>query len=1825
MLTVEQGARRRRRTWLIAIALITVPGLAVAGISMQGISMQGISMQGISMQGISMQGISMQGISMQGISMQGISMQGISMQGISMQGISMQGAQSSGVPLMGGDLGGPDLAGVDISSVDLRGTTAGSAVQAFELTSGPGVSTGSGDYISVGGASAVGHYAVAHLVDAAGNPAEDLDLYIADERPDPVPNLLHRGDDQTNDDTTLYTVFFFHRWSGQWVSLCPFHAATGGATAMAIAEDPSQPNRFFFACTATGVAAKCARIWGFRPWRNDHSYVWDDSSNTWTDQTYAMKPFYDACKIAARAAYCQDRQSFTRNGTLVDLYDTRQLVWPNAIENPFGDDPDSRWMFTQEYFVSVDPLQAHPEVKATALERTRYRELSPVGRCADFAFIDRLEQDNFEDGRWASPLTSTPRIQVFSPNYCTHNEHEVGAGLAWDCSPCTTSVCKTLPRCCRQEAGVPDWDSVCVAAANATCSDPPGRVFPRDLPPSTDPPQKYLTGATGAVERVDGPGASGATLSGWACDPEWPGAAVAVAVYTGAPREQLGSTLVGQATADQPLALPLAHEVSAACDGAVRDSARHGFSLSLKPGTRGTVFVYALDAATPDGPAAPPTLVRNGIVTIPTPLPSGQPLAPIATGWIEAPASGTFTFSSAVVPSRLYVNGQKLVDWWDGSGTTAGSIALTAGAKYQLRWDRIAGALDDENDQGNGAATSPPGLTWQVPGASGQAAIPPALLYHLAAGTSAHGLAATYYGASGFTGTSVARVDPVVDLGASPPAAVSLPGGISASSFSVVWQGELMPLYSDSYTFTVTSAGSAQLRVAGQDLLPPDVVAPPVAPACAHDICALGDKLAASTSASPACHPCVDQICAQDPFCCNGGYQSYYSSEPDWDAKCVAEVGAICGLTCANPLPSPTTRQRLATPVALQAGVRYTIRLAVDDASGDPTTQLIWESARQARDVVPTSQLFPAGATAQSAGAGLDLTVFATATVNGVTQPDLTQPLAAGVTPDLTLAPPTNALGLPLVNVAAAPSDPVAGVPPPPAVVTPRFGAHDVEPAPQVALTVMGGVRGGAVHARVQGTSVDVVLPFDGNGNLSAAAVPVPSYGAQTLVLTQRSYAGASCTPSATTVCAESTPVNWPVTVDAQAPPSPPPPTVAAPRDPTNEPDPTSNVFRVSGRGTAAPASACDDGGIGGAGIVAQSLTVGADGTISGTVTLTSGSSIDANPGWHKLSLSQDGCASKGKPAFVSVGIRPPTVEFPRSGAPVDCSAGGIVGQLIARGSIPYSQASFGPLVVAEELGRLALGLIPAQVTVDATARADGSLGFQAIIPALPFGKHLLYFFQAPPPPAGATQAEIDAHFRAFASIATTPSSRIALSVPPPPLALPVLGGGPLTGGPAITLGALNCALQGAAGCAQPNADVLIHDGPRVWTTRASGSGDWQISLADLGAGWHQLTLGQVVDSPAGGGWLESCPSAPLPAGVSSAGPGLPTLTLPSSLATDATSAAGAALGYDATAISSSGAALPVTCTPPSGAAFPIGTTSVLCTATDPATHAVAVGSFPVTIVDGPPVVSVPAQIITAEADSALGALVSYTVTATDAVSGPLPVDCVPSAPPGAPALFPLNQDTTVVCQATDGAGNTSSASFVVRVRDTTAPVLALPAAVSAAATSAAGAAVSYAASASDTVDPAPRVSCTPAAGALLPLGTTAVSCTATDASGNASQGSFNAQVTVSWSNLLAPISLQSVASFLRGLPIAVAFTLTGPSAGINNLGARLFVAPVSASGQVGAEQPAPGLAGNLFVFVPLTRQYLFTLSTLSLGAGTWQLRVDLGDGVSHAARIQLH
>src|SRR3954468_7738925 len=188
-----------------------------------------------------------------------------------------------------------------------------------------------------------------------------------------------------------------------------------------------------------------------------------------------------------------------------------------------------------------------------------------------------------------------------------------------------------------------------------------------------------------------------------------------------------------------------------------------------------------------------------------------------------------------------------------------------------------------------------------------------------------------------------------------------------------------------------------------------------------------------------------------------------------------------------------------------------------------------------------------------------------------------------------------------------------------------------------------------------------------------------------------------------------------------------------------------------------------------------------------------------------------------------------------------------------------------------------------------------------------------------------------------------------------------------------------------------------------------------------------------------------------------------PVLNLPaSSIVKQATSKAGAVVEFTVSASSMvDGSPRPVTCDHRSGDTYPIGSTTVRCSATD-STGAMSEGLFSIIVVDfTAPTVHVPADILR-EATSATGAVVEFTVTAEDAVDGPLDPRCVPASR----SLFPIGT-TTVNCSATDMHGNTGHAEFRVTIVDRHPhPILKLPDAITAEATGPHGAEVKYEASA---------------------------------------------------------------------------------------------------------------------------------------------------------------
>ena len=172
---------------------------------------------------------------------------------------------------------------------------------------------------------------------------------------------------------------------------------------------------------------------------------------------------------------------------------------------------------------------------------------------------------------------------------------------------------------------------------------------------------------------------------------------------------------------------------------------------------------------------------------------------------------------------------------------------------------------------------------------------------------------------------------------------------------------------------------------------------------------------------------------------------------------------------------------------------------------------------------------------------------------------------------------------------------------------------------------------------------------------------------------------------------------------------------------------------------------------------------------------------------------------------------------------------------------------------------------------------------------------------------------------------------------------------------------------------------------------------------------------------------------------------------MPAPLTLEATSAAGATVTFGASANDAVDGPVATSCSPASGGTFSMGITMVTCNATDAAGN-VGYGSFSVTVRDTTPPVLTLLGDLTLEATSPAGAVATFAATASDIVNGSRPVACMPASG----ATLPLGT-TTVACNAADLSGNTSAGSFTATVRDTTAPAVSAPAALSVAATEAGG------------------------------------------------------------------------------------------------------------------------------------------------------------------------
>jgi HYR domain len=240
-------------------------------------------------------------------------------------------------------------------------------------------------------------------------------------------------------------------------------------------------------------------------------------------------------------------------------------------------------------------------------------------------------------------------------------------------------------------------------------------------------------------------------------------------------------------------------------------------------------------------------------------------------------------------------------------------------------------------------------------------------------------------------------------------------------------------------------------------------------------------------------------------------------------------------------------------------------------------------------------------------------------------------------------------------------------------------------------------------------------------------------------------------------------------------------------------------------------------------------------------------------------------------------------------------------------------------------------------------------------------------------------------------------------------------------------------------------------------------------------------------------------------------------------------------------------------------------------------------------------------------------------VTATDPEDDP---DPTPTCSPPSGAVVPLGL-TTISCSVTDSVGATTTGSFDVTVFDTTPPALSgIPGDQSVTTGDPGGAAVSYASpTATDIVDASPTVLCAPASGSTFPVGTTGVTCTALDGSGNTSTASFN--VTVHFvaphaadANWLEPVTGGQVfeANHSRTIPVKVRLYVDGVE---RSSGQALLTLTPCGGGDVALELPLDwsGSRWNASLDTSMLPGACYTVSAsidgLSAGAFKLELRGD--------------
>ena len=1713
----------------LTVALSIFAGHEVlGGFSTQGFSTQGFSTQGFSTQGFSTQGFSTQGFSTQGFSTQGFSTQGIRgidrlrdlLQPFLFRGISRADAQFKAIDLQGLQSGSP------ISFLPIVNPMAG-----VRLQRGP-TDTSPGSYIFVpglpataaalkgslwnmvladacttnaqcGGSSACTDGACIHACSSSADCASPavclqgscsdveggIPLYIADVEKDPHQNSSKYP---VNDDVYLYTVYYRQPATGQWSALCPLDVY-GQATAMAIPLDPKDWSsdasraKFAFACTGSGVAAKCARNWGYKPWKTVTENVW--TGRGFASTAIPLAPFYDACLIAARADYCQDDHSYTKNGTTVDLFDT--LDGFTSI-NPTVGLPFEPYalgvMLHEEYQISAlhvgsNPAQPHfvsesytpdqlmslpadeqtlvESLRRSGMESSRYADLDPGRSCAAAPFIDRCDPKEPYACYRAANMSAAPYgafLAVNSPRHCSHDEDHEGEALDPLCDQCVNRVCQIDPTCCGDPGatyypGSLVWDQKCSDIRRSVCKSSPdaGALWPlgQTAPAAGSRPVVFRRGAIGAFGgfRTDPGGTTYA--EGWACDPDYPTSSIPVQISIGGELGAAGATLY-TTTASEVLVSGGWNETVATECGDPSSPARHGFRFALPAGSQGKdVYAYGIDL---DLPGAPFSLLRGGKKTVPDA--AQAPLAPLAaiwTGWVEPAASGRYTFctqnpsnpgqclaNGPVNPSgadlyRIWVNGLYVAgNWTDTDPSMPGAFTLSPPSGFPAQYLRagVRYGVRVEYKRPSATSASQLQLRWSspdVPALAAPAPVPASALYPMAQSVGS-GLLGTYY-----KGIATGDGPHLVVDGNNTPAASAPPTAVD-----LLWTGKNAPAagIAVSDSFAAVFEGQVVPPISGDYTFTADTDGVARIFVNGQLVTDAGRGPPATDSSTCSHDICragaaESRTCRQGNFCaatiCNGTPTDpgdAYCCAVTWDENCARKVKDVCHLDCQPTAPLAVTLSAGAK-VPIRVEYQHDVRTALTPVRGGHL-RLLWSLPASLSDPIPTQFLFAGVADSDANpahGVGMGVGLNAAYFSDATFQTEYL---------DRVEGPLAFSAGS-----SAAPPDAslaselvcttcAATTPPgPPALVAAQNASAS---GGFVTVNVIGrGVADPAAFGAAK-TTVTIVDQPDvdcGRAPPLSSSFDVPA-GA-TATRGGQSEGGTFMVALLLAHCHHTLVARQMISNGAQSAASAPLVFLAA--DPASPAAPSVTVPAgglVTGTGNLQVGGTAAPGAtvtVSDGKDAPASFTAAADGIWGGAVAVSGG------PGSYSLAITQIVNGVAGDPTTVSASVSLPRLTV----------------------AAPAEGLTLGPSDLLPVQGTGAAPSLPVQVSdgdgtyfaprAAVTPSGDGSFSGKA--PALDYGRH-----------------EIEVSQAAASSSGADPDPIVRTVLVPPPKVTVSSPAGSAKVQPSFTVTGSGLPRTGLPGTA-----VVYQGGTNIKLAEAqvAADGSFSVAVALPGAGSQTIDVAQAASSLSGGGLAEG-PRITIPIVVF---PPAPIITSPATgrtqealtVAISGKANPGAAIaiqiddghcnpsttsGCAPTTTAAADGSFSTTVSFTASGAHHLAATQTLAGATSSASPDVLIAVGDVTpptiqVVDANGAAAAAEIAVVSPDDNGVAVDFAKNLVATDCDASTVCVSLSPTCDPVAGSTFELGS-STVSCWATDAAGNRGSTTFVVTVRSTTPP-----------------------------------------------------------------------------------------------------------------------------------------------------------------------------------------